>query len=64
MTFKGGVAVRRDQVTHPIRRGEPGYQTWLDADQDGVACEWAAKAPPRAGDRGAIASARADAAPR
>jgi hypothetical protein len=23
----------------PIYRGEPGYRDWLDADNDGIACE-------------------------
>lgn len=23
----------------PIYRGEPGYREWLDADNDGIACE-------------------------
>ncbi len=23
----------------PLLRGEPGYRTWMDGDDDGVACE-------------------------
>lgn len=23
----------------PLQRGEPGYRTWMDGDNDGVACE-------------------------
>ncbi|MFF0888770.1 excalibur calcium-binding domain-containing protein [Streptomyces sp. NPDC003456] len=24
----------------PVRTGEKGYAPWLDADGDGVGCEW------------------------
>jgi hypothetical protein len=24
----------------PILLGQPGYAVWLDADRDGIACEW------------------------
>jgi hypothetical protein len=24
----------------PMRRGQPGYSSHLDADGDGIACEW------------------------
>jgi hypothetical protein len=23
----------------PLLRGEPGYRTWMDGDDDGIACE-------------------------
>ena len=32
-------AAARAAGAAPIHRGEPGYRSWLDADDDGIACE-------------------------
>jgi len=37
--FYPNCATARYLGAAPIRRGEPGYRTQLDADNDGIACE-------------------------
>lgn len=39
MAFYVNCAQARAAGVTPIREGEPGYQSWLDADGDGIACE-------------------------
>ncbi len=33
----------------PLYEGDAGYRVGLDADRDGIACEWPPAAPPPAG---------------
>jgi hypothetical protein len=38
VTYSGCNAVRRLGLA-PLRRGQPGYRSWMDGDNDGLACE-------------------------
>ncbi len=38
-TFYFNCGIARTFGAAPIKRGEPGYRSGLDADNDGIACE-------------------------
>ena len=41
--IKGRFYYRCADAPGPIQRGQEGYSTTLDADGDGVACEWSGR---------------------